>query len=579
MLLTLGWVIFEASAFSLLSFKDVFEQRVYSAGRPQYGLAEFNLTEVPNAKQTTKSKGALRAVSGSKAASFVLQSEAKNYLLLQGQNVNTSIAEVGESETSDFSITDNMSSSTEPKTSSTHQKEDIDTDTTNSRPDRFETWRHNGSHKTGRDPRLAPLACRISNACQMEDGSLLFPSSISAHQRYFGLCGFKHYSFKNVVDMGSIDFITGYEDRELYSTEPVRTGRRASVLQFSKIIFQQHVMQHLNSSRSFSYKCYEGELKCNTSMILNSTTSRGMLLTSKHDAQISSWTQSMLDLFDNGNQNMIARSASSLFPAPVDRKNDTVERPRAICFRSISENGEAGHRIPLGSFETYHPFYKQNNMSREPAVRNSSSSKTPFNVLLVQHGLERILTQVNEIEKQLKKTMERIKGRVAVEVVRLDVVQTPFSDLRAQFQRADIVIVPHGEDIANMLFLRKKTTIIEVYPFSLEAGPYNEMATQLEVRHSGISAEPDTKTFIACMSEKYPEDENFKELKGKWTKSAVKFKDGHIGNSLHLERGSSRWNELFPIGAIECAKKQSLTLQSVEEMVRKVFDRAVVQIT
>lgn len=77
--------------------------------------------------------------------------------------------------------------------------------------------------------------------------------------------------------------------------------------------------------------------------------------------------------------------------------------------------------------------------------------------------------------------------------------RTPFSSQRALIGATSTLVAAHGAGLANLLFLRPGSTVIEVFPFGYTPHIFEELAAALGVRHIGVMAAPDGQGVADCL--------------------------------------------------------------------------------
>jgi len=92
-------------------------------------------------------------------------------------------------------------------------------------------------------------------------------------------------------------------------------------------------------------------------------------------------------------------------------------------------------------------------------------------------------------------------GAPAVTVATFDgAPRTPFSAQRTLLAATTTLVAAHGAGLANLLFLRPGSTVIEVFPFGYTPRIFAELAAQLGVVHVGVMAAPDEAGVDACLT-------------------------------------------------------------------------------
>lgn len=68
------------------------------------------------------------------------------------------------------------------------------------------------------------------------------------------------------------------------------------------------------------------------------------------------------------------------------------------------------------------------------------------------------------------------------------------------FYGVDIVIGAHGAGLSNIVFAENHSLLIEIFPFSYYAGPFNRISKSLFLKYSSVIAKPDSASFFKCIA-------------------------------------------------------------------------------
>lgn len=75
-----------------------------------------------------------------------------------------------------------------------------------------------------------------------------------------------------------------------------------------------------------------------------------------------------------------------------------------------------------------------------------------------------------------------------------------FTEQVAIMQRADVLVLVHGAELANSMFLRRGVTVIEVFPFGYHYPFFKDLLKAVGVKHIRIFAPPDLKRYKYCIN-------------------------------------------------------------------------------
>jgi len=131
----------------------------------------------------------------------------------------------------------------------------------------------------------------------------------------------------------------------------------------------------------------------------------------------------------------------------------------------------------------------------------------------------KIVLIVRDSSKKLDRTIPRgiidafLKEIPDIEVVQ-DMGKLPLEGQMHIIQGANILICVHGAELSNLVFLRERTRVIEIFPFGYYYGHFNSMYKYFNVRSvRRISAKPDTERFFGCVKHRAKRKDFSQELK------------------------------------------------------------------
>ncbi len=90
-------------------------------------------------------------------------------------------------------------------------------------------------------------------------------------------------------------------------------------------------------------------------------------------------------------------------------------------------------------------------------------------------------------------------NNLTIETV-VDMGQLAFSQQVKLMQNTDVVLMVHGAEMSNILFLRSGASIIEIFPFGYWIpGMFRPMRKAIHLKYTGLSSPPDRRRFLNCM--------------------------------------------------------------------------------
>jgi hypothetical protein len=481
----------------------------------------------------------------------------------------------------------------------------------------LQTWRYNGSHSSGRDPRLAPLTCRMYHVCQFADGSVLLPEAFRALERSVRSCGIEKYMFaRQARPETRFDHSHGLNDLISPSAPPSRGAAVAQLLYFFQIVFGQHISREEWSSDTVDYRRYNGSgdlVDTNGRVNVNVAKPLTPLIFSGPDfvpddfdeegnKQTPTWEKDVIEKLKKSMEGFEVHRFNEAFPDRDENGGDpsTADKPQAVCYHSIMSTGEKGDELPPRMMGKANPFFARNGIERsirwsrelDFAAHNASTESQRakditskvraddgnLNILFIRGGLS--MEDLDSVEKRLE---GRLKTAAAGGKVKLHVSTVRFEAkadvalLYSEFQRADVVVAAHSAVLNNIMYMRARSLLVEILPYSIPDEVYGRVAATLGVSHVAIMAKADSKSFRMCIQSDWSSSGDAAErLLKAWDESSKQFVAGDRKSYLDFKSPRSRWRNEVP-RARQCAFRQScLKLVSTEAILRAIFDRAVV---
>lgn len=481
----------------------------------------------------------------------------------------------------------------------------------------LQTWRYNGSHNSGRDPRLAPLTCRMYHVCQFADGSVLFPEAYRGIERIVRACGVQKYIFARQASPDTT-FDHSHAMNALVSpiVPPRSTRPVEQLLHFSQIVFGQHISNEQWSSETVDYRRYNGSgdlVDSHGRIHENVAPPLRPLMYSRVDSafdeseegpvQKATWEDLVIEKFKKSMDGFEVHRIDEAFPSRAEGSGDasTAEKPQAVCYHSIMSTGEHGDELPARMLSASNPFFLQNKIHRQTrwlkfsetsrnrtisvsANTTRAASAQPraddgnLNVLFIRDGL--LAEDLDSVEKRMQTRLRRIasssKRELHLSAVRF-AATADVELLYLEFQRADVVVAARSAALNNILFMRTASVLIEIFPYSAADDTYGKVASSLGISHLAIMAKANTKSFEKCIDlDKTIPDRSKERLLKAWAKASEGFSAGDRRSHLGLWSPRSQWRLEIP-SALPCAARQEkLPLLSADAVLRAIFDRAVV---
>lgn len=253
-------------------------------------------------------------------------------------------------------------------------------------------------------------------------------------------------------------------------------------------------------------------------------------------------------------------------------------KPRRACFDSVSIPGlDAGRRLSAYTVQQ-NVLLKHSGIVREiakvpatsqcrvnvtivnrPKVEQTSSSNDPFSTE------RRRMVNVDAVREELEKEAKRLRISLNL-VIREDFDRVPFREQFDTMQRTHSLISVHGAELANTLFMRRATTVVEVYPFRYTPAVFANMMHLLGLMHQTFIADPDIASYKKCLlhynKPNDPSREATERAIERFEKRAATFQEAKkTGNSQAL---GAHWDSgNFVRMARPCARGQKLVVDPV----------------
>lgn len=288
-----------------------------------------------------------------------------------------------------------------------------------------------------------PSVCRVFNGCLDIDGTMVLPDNLKSSKAMLRACGMLKVRFENEL--------------------PVRNDGN----DFFTNVLRYHMPHLVTDTLSLSYamSVVRGDYMLETQVPHRSKEIRPVAVGQDRIRSMSpgAWTLEMLARLPYNTQ---VKTKKELFSS-----SSPSSILKTTCFRSIiTFDPQIYWQVNPSRFLRENALFSQNNLwSRGPRKRRSTeSSCTPVVAVLNRPpDDQRTLSNVHEIEKnfeQLRTTPEFTE--VVGASFRVEYMNSSFKNQMKTIQDADVILASHGAALANLLFSRVETAVIEVFPFS-----------------------------------------------------------------------------------------------------------------
>jgi hypothetical protein len=479
----------------------------------------------------------------------------------------------------------------------------------------LQTWRSMATHPSGRDPRLAPLTCRIFHACRSTDGTILLPDALRNRKVLLQLCGVAKYVFsgQRVTENTTFhheDFRFDFISPEV---EPTSIDGTALISFYTKLIYIQQIVTSKQPQFDMDFKFYgdKGETGNSTSSSLRSQIAVQPLIFDSEFAALESfmsqksphgiqgWKSRMLELLANAGCNITVRTVPRDYVAGLDIG---IAGDRFTCFKSVLSSGESGNDLPPEYLKDSNQFFAKNNLSRvrnhadvnsvlqlDPAgtiiLNETEEASYKSGMTLPQKGIgliKAVVAPQGLVYEQIASIIERLHKQMAVDQKYvLDVLELAddmdAKILQSVFNDADIVIAASKPLLSNIVFMRANAIVVELLPYSIDDDFYMKYARQLGIFHVSFMTVADSTQFELCLRAYITLSlQEFQTVMDMWADGVEKFDRGQLQSHLALYSAGSKWPKYLQ-SARDCAQAQRVfRLLDIDIVRRAIYDRAVV---
>ncbi|CAN8062908.1 unnamed protein product [Agarophyton chilense] len=242
-----------------------------------------------------------------------------------------------------------------------------------------------------------------------------------------------------------------------------------------------------------------------------------------------------------------------------DHSSELRGRDRPLFFRSIMLTNINPYE-PYGLFgaDGKNRVFTVNGISREPTWTSKGMLKRPCEVsvtVLTRKG-HRALLELDELQKVINARFTEQGLDLNFKVV--DFTDSCFEDQVRIMQRTNVLIASHGAGNTNIVFLKPGGTVIEVFPFSYKAGPFDGFAKIFGIEYKTAMSAPQTSVFKGCLRRKEKNSAIMKEVFDKWDKAVEEDKFTPWIHRLEFEKEFGEPGKSEGMTTRICARKQQL---------------------
>lgn len=416
------------------------------------------------------------------------------------------------------------------------------------------------------DENFRDKTCRIHNACMERDGSVLVHPWMKAQEQHLRECGARRIKYmKSEAEYNVNDVNRG---TDLIGVEPSRYHIPHFLTDILPMIYSSELLRPIFTPVSFIKSVCEeqGNRKCNKGAIqeeLNPSLYSDQRISVM---PVSAWVPQLAAMLP-GNPSM--HFELKMF--------GNLTNP--LCFRSVVAFNK--HSFMMHGrhwFGDKNPMFKRNGMTRASAkpvagappnikVKGCKKKVTILNRVgwkkRSEFLLGRDIVNVDQVVDHVEQ-ISRSKGNENLDLsVSIEYFENmSFIEQVDVMQKADVLLGVHGAGLGNMLFARQDVPLLEVLPFGYYAGPFNGLATVLNLAYASTIAEPDTVNFKECIelrAEKLGTPDIAKTGMKIWNEAVKKRIEGDWYSMLAHTFTSP---ELVPVKL--CARSQRMKVNALE---------------
>ena len=231
------------------------------------------------------------------------------------------------------------------------------------------------------------------------------------------------------------------------------------------------------------------------------------------------------------------------------KDNDDVEEEET----SLSFTGSLFKK--LGWKETENDW----NVLAKGSARERSECVT--RVLILSRKESRSLVRVDALEKVLHEKTRKEGMFIETRVVEFE--NTSFVEQAAHVRWADVLVTAHGAALANLIFLRPRSTVIEIVPWGYRVN-FQSHARIMGSRHVLITAKPQSDSVHECLMKHatYRNRTMIQERIKQWNASVEEYERRGLDDTVELQEHpfwTFTWGNTTNLRI--CARIQSLDFE------------------
>lgn len=419
--------------------------------------------------------------------------------------------------------------------------------------------------------------CRVYRSCRMQDGKVLLPLWMKRHSEQLKIsCGLQDVNFVLENTHGAADG-RQFAIRHLRNEFPV--GVNLSLEHANRDVFGHTAPRdHMPHFVSDSFKplasieaILGGKKGRPASAVLDPRTGGGtprnnvlaftevlpslQLFEGTLHRPVTDWVPSVAEMFKS-----IGFEFSSAGSEKPDEKTAETTAKTGACFRSMITNNLKQYE-PHGMFDAsgQNVLFAANSLSRQDPASLPAMKAMPCTVTvtaLTRQG-PRALLGLTELDQTIAAMGQKLGIKAVFRAVDFK-EGVSFEDQVKLMQTSNVLVAAHGAGNANYIFMRPKAAVIEVFPFSYRAGPFNMFAKVLGLDYRYAMSDPQTDVFKECMNRHEKREDIKRYAFHMWDQAVLMNKENAGVHRLQFESEFGKPGQSEGMTTRQCVRMQEL---------------------
>lgn len=387
------------------------------------------------------------------------------------------------------------------------------------------------------DKRPASGMCRFPRACVNTNGTLLLPNSFERFRSIIAReCNLKpsrvsFYDLETAVSMRDAATTRHHHGKHLVGLETLRfhiPHMVTDLLKYTLVLLpylqlpeklRKEKMALSNYSANTTIFCHEPDASQADSRVYTCDSDPPPLssvLVEKR-ARSMGWVPGIFRLLQapTSAAPLEAVYTDEAFPREEPGNNMRTKQTvlKNACFASISVAGKAHATITP---QTFHE-----SLLTQPAIVREIETVPVhavcrINVTIINRPLVRQINPRLGPESRRVVNIEALRDALLAEAHRLNISielsersdfhKISFQDQFKVMQETQSLISVHGAELGNLIFMRKRSAVVEIFPFRYWTNLFEGFGKLAGLGYDAVTAEPDVEGYRKCMLDSYPQE-------------------------------------------------------------------------